>query len=302
MQTLHGTPAKVFKAWPPQRRRAIRLFLARLALAGLAVAGLAAGLALSGNSTRASAEPVPPLNASCETQSGDAHAVVRMSQAATLVLDDGREVRLAGVMVPQEPVARAAIAMLTQAAGVEVAVAGGRPDRYGRVAVQVYAKRAGERIWVQRELVEQGHAIVSSRQDGEACLQKLLEIENKARQEKRGVWAHAAYRVHSTADLIQLSRLRSEFVVVEGKVANVTPRAGRLFLNFGDNWRTDFTVAVPKRVLAAAPDTLSKLTSLTGHSIRVRGWIERRYGPAIEVFSVHDIEDLEGSTAAATSP
>ena len=76
------------------------------------------------------------------------------------------------------------------------------------------------------------------------------------------------------------------------KVLNVAARSGRLFLNFGDDWRTDFTAVVPKNLLTAAPGEAEKLQSLKGHTIRVRGWIERRYGPSIEIFSLSDLEDL----------
>lgn len=246
------------------------------------------------------AEPALAADVNCSALRGDGHAVSSITQTATIILDDGREVGLAGVLLPLDEDS-AALRALVGPNGVDVAVAAdSKTDRYGRSNAHVFVERSGERIWVQRALVSEGHAIVSSRQAGLACLPELLAAEETARKEKRGLWANAAYRVHNATEPGALSRLRSHFVLVEGKVISTTERAGRLYLNFGGDWRTDFTVSVPKTLLTSASDTRAKLTALTGHTIRARGWIERRYGPAIEIYSLHDVEDLTPATAAVS--
>ena len=279
-----------------------------------------ASLALSPASTASVAVPQAASAATCESERGEPHTIVRISDADTAILDDGRDVRLAGLLFPQPPLtvplaprtrpprmaAHAALADLTNQANIEIAQTHGsydRYDRYGRAEAQFYIDRHGKRIWLQRALVEQGHAIVSSSAGGGACLKLLLIAEDAARRAKLGLWANAAYRIHDAAQPRDLRRLRSGFALVEGKVVSVTERSGQLYLNFGADWRTDFTVVVPKRLLKGTLEVAHPVASLSGHTIRVRGWIERRYGPAIELFDLNDLEDLKGNgTAAEVSP
>ena len=57
----------------------------------------------------------------------------------------------------------------------------------------------------------------------------------------------------------------------------------KIYLNFGDNWRTDFTImitpAIRKKMIAQGHDPLS----LQGVKVRVRGWLENYNGPNIEL-------------------
>ena len=259
------------------------------------------------DSTAALALPDAGPQDVCAALTGERHAIVAITNEATLLLDDGSDVRLAGLLFPGPPLAvkvapgawppqqaaRTALTNLGALATLQIAVTGTGRDRHGRPFAQAYADRGNEKLWVQRELVEQGHALVSSRSGGSApCLRTLLGAEAEARHNKRGLWASAPYQVHNASEPNTLWRLRSNFALVEGKVLNIAARSGRLFLNFGDDWRTDFTAVVPKNLLTAAPGEAEKLQSLKGHTIRVRGWIERRYGPSIEIFSLSDLEDL----------
>ena len=68
---------------------------------------------------------------------------------------------------------------------------------------------------------------------------------------------------------------------------------GRIYLDFGSDWRSDFTVVVPPRLAGKTPEDIAKILSLRGARVRVRGWIERRYGPAIEVRDLAEIERLD---------
>ena len=275
-----------------------------------------ASLALSPASAASVAMPQAASAATCESGRGEPHAIVRVSDADTAILDDGRDVRLAGLLFPPAPLtvplapgtwppglaAHAALADLTSQATSEIAQTRSSYDRYGRAEAQVYLDRNGKRIWLQRALVEQGHAIVSSSAGGGVCLKPLLIAEDAARRARLGLWANAAYRIHDAAQPRDLRRLRSGFALVEGKVLSVTQRSGQLYLNFGADWRTDFTVVVAKGLLKGTSDDAHPAASLSGHTIRVRGWIERRYGPAIELFDLNDLEVLTGNgTAAAPS-
>ncbi len=89
-----------------------------------------------------------------------------------------------------------------------------------------------------------------------------------------------------TADLI------GSFQLIEGPVVSADVVRGRAYLNFGKDWRTDFTVSVePKRVRLFRSEGLHP-ESYQGRRIRVRGWLRRRNGPMIEATYPEQIEIL----------
>jgi sensor domain CHASE-containing protein len=78
--------------------------------------------------------------------------------------------------------------------------------------------------------------------------------------------------------------------LVEGIVTSTADVRGRVYLNFGADYRTDFTVAIAKkhrkRFKSVDPVTLE------GARIRVRGWVELMNGPMIWVSHPARIEIL----------
>ena len=67
---------------------------------------------------------------------------------------------------------------------------------------------------------------------------------------------------------------------------------GRIYLNFGLDWRTDVTVGIGKREGRAFERAGFDLLSLNGKRVRVRGWLRRRNGPMIEATHPEQIEIL----------
>ena len=83
---------------------------------------------------------------------------------------------------------------------------------------------------------------------------------------------------------------RSQFELVEGPVISVSRSKSGVYLSFGADWKTDFTARIAKDVLAAHPDFDQILSQLKDKPVTVRGWIERRNGPMIDVRDPAQIE------------
>jgi hypothetical protein len=81
-------------------------------------------------------------------------------------------------------------------------------------------------------------------------------------------------------------------------VQKVASSGGRTYLNFGADWKRDFTATVPPGLMRAKPEAQKLLQALEGRSVRVRGWIERRNGPLIELSSLDEIEVLDAPAAS----
>jgi hypothetical protein len=209
-------------------------------------------------------------------------------------LEDGREVRLAGI----EPVAAEksnnTSALSAILAGREVTLSGqdDTPDRYGRQPAFVFVDRS--ETPVQAQLLAQGEALVSATVADKDCAAILTAAEAAARQARRGTWADPAAikNAESPGDILAgIGR----FTVVEGKILSVRQAGATTYLNFGRNWTRDFAVTISRRALGTFEAAGIVLKSLENRRIRVRGWVEARRGPRIEVLHVGQIEVLGGN-------
>lgn len=226
----------------------------------------------------------------CAPEAGPTRTVVAVPDAATLRLDDGKELRLTGILAPHAPAggfdgwppereARAALERLVLGRDVVVAQAAARPDRYGRSSAQVFLAPGGEPTWVQGELVGQGHARVHALPGHYACVEELLAREREARAERRGLWASAAYDVVSPYAFKRLWRLRGSYQIVQGRVSVVEEKHGELVLTLTARTRLSFHVRVP--LGAGRRQQTARLKTLLHRRIETRGWIEWRHGPAL---------------------
>jgi len=225
--------------------------------------------------------------------------VVRIVDGDTLGLDDGTEVRLVGLQAPKRalgregfvdwPLADEAMAGLgALALGRRVALAHGgrRVDRHGRALAHL---RRDDGLWVQGAMLDRGLARVYSFADNRTAVGDMLALERGARAARRGIWALDWYAVRDAAAVT--SGDLDSFQLVEGQVRDAAEiRGGRVFLNFGADWRRDFTVTVgpgDRDVFRAAG---LDLLALGGRRIRVRGWIHERNGPMIDADHPEQIE------------
>ncbi len=238
---------------------------------------------------------VPPGLDVAETE-----PVVEIVDGDTLVLADGRQVRLVGIQAPKLPLgrpgfkawplaaeAKAALAELTLGREVTLAYGGRRIDRYDRALAQLFA---GSGTWIQGELLARGMARVYSFDDNRALIPEMLALERAARRARRGIWGWRFYAVRTPEEA---ARHLGGFELVEGRVLDVAIVRKRVYLNFGADWRSDFTITVaPKsrRVFDAAG---IDPRAYEGRIVRVRGWVTSYNGPLIEATHPEQIEVIE---------
>jgi endonuclease YncB( thermonuclease family) len=206
--------------------------------------------------------------------------------ARSFRMDDGREVRLAGIETVT-PDSGAALGALVAGRSVTLRGETDAPDRYGRQPAFVFAEQAPASV--QHQLLAQGDALVSGTIADKACAADLAAAEATARLARRGVWAGStAIKNAERADDI-LTRI-GQFTVVEGKALSVRQAGAVTYINFGRRWTRDFAVTISTRVMRAFEAAGMSLKSLENKRIRVRGWIEARPGPRIEVLQMGQIE------------
>jgi hypothetical protein len=269
---------------------ALRVRRSAVALAGLV-----------GMAGPAVASPLPACTPHIEVSGAE---IVRVEVNGVLVLRDGRAADLEGILLPDGARDRAPpyLAHEAIAAARDIAVhrratlalEPPKEDRYGRLRAQAFFPDEGQ-PWMQVALLSRGLARVNIRPDRRECASELLAAERQARAQSLGIWAAPAYAVR-TPDTVATAL--GTFQIVEGDVVSADLHDGRAYLNFGTDWRSDFSVTI-------SPDDMKLFRNLgidprgyAGKHVRVRGWIESMNGPEIEIADPEAIEVL-GAAAAA---
>jgi micrococcal nuclease len=218
----------------------------------------------------------------------------------TLRLADGRELRLVAIVGvkagsgdadgARHALAEAGRALLERlAAGrrLDLAFNARSSDRYGRVLAHA---ATADGTWLQGEMLRAGLARVATSAETRAGAAEMLALEDEARRARRGLWAHAGWRVREAATLS--ARDADSFLIVRGTVQSVANVKGRTYLNFGDDWRSDFTVAIAPAALKLCRSAGLDPAALAGKSLRVRGWVKSQNGPLIDLTHPEQIEVL----------
>ncbi len=248
----------------------------------------------------------------------------------TLKLDTGLVVRLIGVQVPAAatsgndlllqastdagiPTAQAFLERTVLGQRIQLFYGGRRRDRHGRALAHVFAYEedagrrlhgdwtgangsAGSRHWVQGRLLAAGLGLATSFADNRACLPDLIDLEAGAEAGRTGAWSKrlgSPGPVFGAQELRSLFGARHRFHIVEGRVLAAGTVRGTTYLNFGEDWRRDFTIVIRPRArrLFNRPG-LPDPGTFAGRRVRVRGWIDLRNGPFIEVDHPEQLELL----------
>ena len=223
---------------------------------------------------------------------GETLTVVAVTDGETARLADGSELRLAAILAPAaapprpgqsgradaglerlKTAAREALTTLIDGQTIGLYSAGEpRHDRHGRRIAYVAGPAGG---WVQAALVAQGLARVYTTAETSAGAATLLRLEAAARDQRLGLWQHAAFQVRQPNEL---GRWIETFQLVEGRAASINGAraANRLSIEAGGA-RLALTLSTRAR------NELRGLGDLDGRPVRVRGWVRWQNGPAIDI-------------------
>lgn len=217
----------------------------------------------------------------------------------TIVLKDKKIVRLSSIDIPDHAypdggtinlAAKAALEKLLPS-GTEVLIYQtrqakiGRTNRLGQELSHLVKKDDG--TWVNGALVENGYARAMPSDANPEHTKTLYALEDKARAAKLLLWTDEGWPILSPDNA---NEGMGEYRIVEGVVQSAATVKNNLYLNFGKNWKDDFTVmlspAIRRNLARQGIDPLS----LAHKKIRVRGYIRDYNGPFIELESALRLE------------
>jgi endonuclease YncB( thermonuclease family) len=227
----------------------------------------------------------------CDVTVAEQATVKSVASGGVLALTDGRRARLAAIQLPQAgwPLAeeaRAHLAKLLEGKTVDLGYAERGTDRHGDLLAYLFVGDA----WAQAMLIDEGLARVASRTDTRRCAAALLRREAAARTSQRGIWANTFFRIRQVDEL---GADIGTFQIVEGKIISARIGRERAFLNFGPDYRTDFTVTIAARDKKRLAKEGIDPAVWTGKTVRVRGWLSLLNGPEIELTHAEQIELLD---------
>lgn len=238
--------------------------------------------------------------------------IASVDERLDLQLEDGRLLQIAGLEPPRaSPAApdrpesaRARLAEWLVGLPVAFRPLSANPDRWGRLPVRLLADSPGAepdaaRLDVAVAILDAGMARFRPAPLLGDCRTALLAAEARARRARLGLWTDPVHAIVSATDRAALASRAAAEIIVEGRIARVGETRFRTYLNFGPIRGQDFAVTILKRNRATFDKVGIPLHALAGRSIRVRGLLETRFGPQIEIASPAEMEILDAPGAAS---
>ena len=252
----------------------------------------------------------PALAAGACAAGSEAVDVVGVDARLELLLRDGRRLRLAGLDpalgTPSEPErdeqARTAFAARLTGRTVTVRILASEADRWGRVLALGFTG-ADEPGGLSAAAIAAGLGRYLPEPAAGECRADLVAAEGEARAAKLGLWADPYYAVLAVDDREGFAERTGTLVVAEGQLAAVTTDSYRTKLVF----QKDAAGARGGWLLAAtiAPRTVKlfegrgvHVQSMVGRRLRVRGLLDLRFGPQVELAGPDSLDVLDPPTPA----
>lgn len=148
-------------------------------------------------------------------------------------------------------------------------------DRYGRTQITSD---------VEVKMLRDGVAMIYASTGDIPANWRLAEAA--ARNAKRGVWAMESLLITPEAAL----KATGGFHVIEGSITRIYESKTATYLNFGDDWRSDFSITVLPKQRRSMKAFLANLKA--GDRVRVRGSITQENGPMIRLNHPANLERL----------
>lgn len=193
----------------------------------------------------------------------------------TILLSDGRLVRLIGVNAPElasrdgeraaEPLAQAAQAKLQTLLAdnpLQLRFERERHDRYGRLLAHVFARDRD----VQAELLRAGLVAAIAIPPNTAQVEEYFALEREARRRRLGLWREPYY---APIDAAALRARDTGFRFIYGRVRAVQARRYGTFLELAPR----VSLYIPR---ADARNFATPLTAMSGKMLSARGWLTAR--------------------------
>ena len=233
----------------------------------------------------------------------DSGKVKDVIKSDLIVLENDKKYRLENIRVPLQYDQEAVDLLSENIKGKNVLVythgKGGKviKDRYGIPITQVIKEE--ESLWLQKLLISKGLSWAYSTRENNNLMPSLLGFEQTARDNNFGLWSNSKYNLKT--DINVKDHLNS-YQVVEGTIIDTLVKKDSAYLNFGDDWRTDFTIKFDIEYWPEFKEKIKNFTidRLKNKKVRIRGWVQDKNGPLIHLDHFNQIEIFKEKSKTRT--
>ncbi|WP_188873540.1 thermonuclease family protein [Iodidimonas muriae] len=253
--------------------------------------------------------PLDPLGPALDMQ------LARIEDGLVLVAKDGRHFVLAGLWplrrsheggdITEDGLARMAKQRIERHLDhrLQIYPMDQTPDRYGRIRAHlVAATKDGKGLWINAMLLQQGLARAFPLDDIPMLNDALYAAEATARAQNIGFWASARNALYAAGDEAVMAQKAGEFAIVTGPIRSATKVDGTVYLNFGDDWRTDFTIRLLWPIRRTLPKGQRDPSWWAHKTVEVRGVLEDLNGPLVTPLAPAQIRVLPASPTRQSDP
>ncbi len=212
-----------------------------------------------------------------------------ISDRGVLTLTDGRQVCLNNVWFGgerrskrQKAELKEVLGALTRGQAVRIDQ-DNQPafDRYGCLMANVETDGG---VSLQQALLKRGLAMVIPMSTSPEKIDDWLALEAEARRSGIGLWQDQRFKPKKATAMTEHV---GKVSLVEGRVVRMSNNDRYMYLNFGQDWRTDFTVRVRNKLLKQSG---VEPGYFDGKRLRVRGFVQESRGPLIDISHLKQIE------------
>lgn len=196
----------------------------------------------------------------------------------TIVLEDGRKIRLLGINTPEvqhhDKVADAGgddakrwLQNKLQNSRVRLELSTEKNDKYGRILAHLFTDKKDH---INLQLVAAGLAAVSIYPQNLLYVPELVQAEDQAEKAGLGIWGQSQYQPIAVADLTEAGH--PGWTRIVGKVTNVQTSRKSVYMEFSGT--SHFQARIEKQWLPLYPD----VNGYKGKTVEVRGWLNKNQG------------------------
>lgn len=157
-------------------------------------------------------------------------------------------------------------------------------DRWGRIKGAVRLRLDDGRVTTLQEyLLQAGAARVAPESDDHDFIDRCFTAESAAREAKSGLWSKEGFRIREAAR----GELAWGFQIYQGVIRSAADPSGRVFFNFGEDFRDDLTASVTKGDFRRWRRAIL-IENYAGLAVEVRGLVAKINGPSIEL--LHELQ------------
>jgi endonuclease YncB( thermonuclease family) len=154
-------------------------------------------------------------------------------------------------------------------------------DKYGRLLAYCFV----DNIFVNERILEEGLGMLYTRPPNVRYTEILVAAQKKARENQKGLWQGENFIYAKDA-----YKYINQMATVEGRVIKVAESSNVVYLNFGKNYKDDFTVVIFRSDLPSFIAAGISPARFKDKVVQVTGKIKEYNGPEIIVRHPSQIE------------